>query len=421
MTSHLIRLIWNRKRHNFLLAIEIFCSFLVLFTVVLLGTHWLNNWRQPLGFNIERVWAISVDRKERAQDPVVSARQRDTYQQLFAMLADLPAVELAAGASLSPYSNSSWSQDVRLQDGRRLLYGVDSTTDAFGDLLALQIIAGRWFSKEDDAATVQPVVINRRMAREIFGEGNAVGQLIPERQELNSRGELPPARRVIGVIDDFRKDGEFSAPGPFLFYRMRLDVAPTSFNGAFRGPDAAWPPGVLLVRVAPGTTAAFEETLLTRLQAVAREWSFEVRPLIAEREGKLRLYAIPLIIVGTIAWFLLLMVALGLTGVVWQSVTERTQEFGLRRAEGATSRNVRRQVLVEIAIMTSIALVAGVVLVAQLPLLPLPPDVWVFPTSTFAASIALSVAAMYGLTLLCGWYPSRLATKIQPVEALRYE
>ena len=113
--------------------------------------------------------------------------------------------------------------------------------------------------------------------------------------------------------------------------------------------------------------------------------------------------------------------ALGLTGVVWQSVTERTREFGLRRAKGATIANVRQQVLVELTIMSSIALIAGVALVGQLPLLPLPTDIWVFPPSVFITSVVVSVAAIYVLTLLCGWYPSRLATRIRPAEALHYE
>ena len=68
------------------------------------------------------------------------------------------------------------------------------------------------------------------------------------------------------------------------------------------------------------------------------------------------------------------MVALGLTGVVWQSVTQRIREFGLRRAKGATIADVRRQVLVEMVIMTSLALIVGVALLGQLPLLPLPSD-----------------------------------------------
>ena len=96
----------------------------------------------------------------------------------------------------------------------------------------------------------------------------------------------------------------------------------------------------------------------------------------------------PLYIVGSIAAFLLMMVALGLTGVVWQSVTQRIREFGLRRAKGATIGNVRTQVLVEMVIMTSIALLAGVLLVAQLPLLPLPRDLSFVPGGVFVTSTA---------------------------------
>ena len=50
MTRHLLRLIWNRKRQNFLLTVEIFFSFLALFGVVLFAVHYANNSRQPLGF-----------------------------------------------------------------------------------------------------------------------------------------------------------------------------------------------------------------------------------------------------------------------------------------------------------------------------------------------------------------------------------
>ena len=61
------------------------------------------------------------------------------------------------------------------------------------------------------------------------------------------------------------------------------------------------------------------------------------------------------------------------------------------------------------------------VLLAQAPLLPLPRDLSVVPAGVFVTSIAVSAAAIYLLTLACGWYPSRLATKVQPAEALHYE
>ena len=106
---------------------------------------------------------------------------------------------------------------------------------------------------------------------------------------------------------------------------------------------------------------------MKRAMAVAADWSFEVQPLDAMRETSCGSTSTPLIVIGTIAGFLLLMVALGLTGVVWQSVTQRIREFGLRRAKGATIANVRRQVLIEMVIMTSLALLVGVVLLGQLP------------------------------------------------------
>jgi putative ABC transport system permease protein len=415
MTRHLVRLIWNRKRQNFLLTVEILFSFLTLFGVVLLTAHYINNSRQPLGYQIDRVWSLSVDRKESDADPAVKARHRQTYQQVLMAVRDLPQVESVSAAFTGPYANANWGSGTRLVGGRKVDFGVNNVTDTYAGLFNIPIVEGRWFSREDDAATWTPVVINRRLAQEIFGDGTAVGQIVPEERDPNGPPpdptDTPEVKRVIGVVEDFRQDGELSSPGNYLFYRMRLDPPK---------PNAALPERIY-VRLAAGTTPAFEETLVRRAMAVAGAWSFDVEPLDTMRVDKLREYTIPLMVVGTIAAFLLLMVGLGLTGVVWQSVTQRIREFGLRRAKGATIRDVRVQVLTEMMIMTSLALIAAVALVAQLPLLPLPSEMRVIPAPVFIGSIIVSVLAIYLLTLLCGWQPSRLATRIQPAEALHYE
>jgi putative ABC transport system permease protein len=415
MTRHLLRLIWNRKRQNFLLTVEIFCSFLTLFGVVLFAVQYANNARQPLGFEIDRMWSVTVDRKEADQDPAVKARHRETYRQLFVALREMPEVEGIAGSFTGPYANSEWGSGTRLPGGRQVNYGVNRVTDDFPQLFHIPIVAGRWFSREDDAATSKPVVVNRRLAREIFGDADPVGQIIPEERDPNAPpldpNDKPEVKRVIGLIDEFRQNGELATAESYMFQRMRLDDAEP--KGGL--------PDRLYVRLRPGTPPAFEEALVKRAMAVAGDWSFEVQPLDAIRRDKLRQYTIPLGVFGTIAGFLLMMVALGLTGVVWQSVTQRIREFGLRRAKGATIANVRTQVLVEMIIMTSIALVVGVFLVAQIPLLPIPRDLRLIPAAVFVASIVISVACIYLLTLACGWYPSRLATKIQPAEALHYE
>ena len=105
MTRHLLRLIWNRKRQNFLLTVEIFFSFLALFGVVLFTMHFVNNSRQPLGFDIDRVWSITVDRKENDEDPAVKSRHRATFRQLLVALREMPQIEVAAASFTSPYAN----------------------------------------------------------------------------------------------------------------------------------------------------------------------------------------------------------------------------------------------------------------------------------------------------------------------------
>ena len=154
------------------------------------------------------------------------------------------------------------------------------------------------------------------------------------------------------------------------------------------------------------------------LQAVAPTWSFEITTLSAMRDSYNRFAFAPLAAVGLVAGFLMLMVAFGVLGVLWQNVTQRTREMGLRRAKGAAKVDVQRQILGEILVMTSLALLAGVLVAIQFPLLDI---VYFVEPHVYAIGLAISVTAIYLLTLMCAWYPSRLATRVEPAEALRYE
>jgi putative ABC transport system permease protein len=175
--------------------------------------------------------------------------------------------------------------------------------------------------------------------------------------------------------------------------------------------------GDLLLRVAPGSTADLEERLLKTAQAIAPSWSLRLEPLETARRRNARIYLAPVLVVGLVAAFLALMVALGLTGVLWLGVTRRTREIGLRRAKGASAGDIAFQVLGEILVLTTLALLPGVLLALQLPLVGALP----VRGAVFAASLAFSIAGIYLLAVLCGWYPARLATRVQPAEALHYE
>jgi len=282
------------------------------------------------------------------------------------------------------------------------LYRVHGVGDRFQDVLGLETVRGRFFSREDDGAAFRPVVINERLARHAFGDQDPLGKVLP-----HDKDPTQPEMRVIGVVREYRPHGEFAAPFDLVFVRQTgVSVWP------------AFPPRVLLLKVRPRTPAAFEEKLLQRLQAVAPDWSFTVKALAEIREESHRQRLTPMTAFALIAGFLLLMVALGLTGVLWQNVTQRTREIGLRRAKGASAGAIHAQILGELAVITSLAVAAGTVVVVQFPLLDL---LGFVRPGVFAESLAVSVATLYVLTVMCGLYPSRLATRLRPAEALRYE
>ena len=175
---------------------------------------------------------------------------------------------------------------------------------------------------------------------------------------------------------------------------------------------------MLLVRVRPGTAADFEEKLVSKLRAAAPDWTFQSEPLELKRGQAGLAYLGPLIGYAVVAAFLLIMVALGLTGVLWLNVTQRTREIGLRRAKGATVFDVQRQIVGEVVVLTTLSVVAGAALAAQLPLLGLYGDV---PPAVFLAGLGIALLGIYVLTIACAYMPSRLAGSVQPADALRYE
>jgi putative ABC transport system permease protein len=400
MTRHLLKLVWNRKRSNALMILETCVSFLVVFAVVTLGIFFLDNYRRPLGFDWKNVWDVSVGQGRSEATPGTDfSAQKATFDRLLQEVRTLGPVEAAAGSMVIPFEQGGYSGRYKI-DGRSVDMDLDVATEGFDKVMGLQLVAGRWFQKADAAGAWNPIVINRDLARVAFGSGDPLGKPLGEARP----GERP--FRVVGVVSDFRKAGELMPKGNFMFQIRR-----------HMGSDDG-PPRHLLVRVRPGTPAEFEEALVKRMEGVAPDWSFEVKPLAQVRASSFRFFLTPLIVAGTLAFFLLLMVGLGLIGVLWQNLLQRTREIGLRRATGASSAAVQRQVLLEQLLLTSLGVLIGILLVVQIPVLDL---IGVLSHSVFTAGLLTAMAAIYLLSLLCVLYPSLLAARVQPAEALRYE
>jgi putative ABC transport system permease protein len=413
LIRHMLKLVWKRKRANALLILEIFASFLVLFAVARGVAATIIRWRMPLGFDYHNVWQARLSFPPKAAMSNEQAPQRRAaVQAMLREIGTLGPVESAAASNMPPYGGGGWTSSIT-HNGRRIDTERDFATDDFAKVMKLPILAGRWFSAEDDASGERVVVIDADLAREAFGNvAAAVGQRIETGKDQMSR--------VVGVIAPYRKDGELSQPKTYMLFHRALQSIPVGPVGGHawgidRLDDAI--PRELVIRVRPGTNAAFEETLIKRLHAVAPDYDVRIRHMEQVRDLKNRLYLTPAVALSVIAGFLIFMVALGLSGVLWQTVTRRTREIGLRRAVGATASSVHRQILGEVALLATIAVAAGVILIAQLPFIGGP----ALTPGSFAAGLATALATIYGITLLCGLYPSWLAGRVQPAQALHYE
>ena len=400
MTRHLFKLVWNRKRTNGLMILEIFFSFLVVFVVATLGIYFWDNYRQPLGYSWQNVWKVTVDMKAGNQDDdaTVAARLK-VLERLLGEVESLEPVESAAAAMVSPYEQGGWTMGTTI-NGREVEAEGSGVTTKLAEVLGLEVVAGRWFREEDSALAWDPIVIDQDLARTVWGDEDPIGK------QFGDPDPKETPLRVIGVVREFRKGGELAARNNFMFQHLRLD-APSWLQ-----------PRSILLKVRPGTPAAFEEELTRLLQGVAPDWSFQVKPLADERASTFRMLLAPLVAGGTVAFFLLLMVALGLFGVLWQNLLQRTRELGLRRAAGASRSAVHRQVLYEQVILTTFGVLLGAVVVIQIPILDL---VGFIRPQVFAAGLVFAMAAMYLLSTLCAFYPSTLASRLHPAEALRYE
>ena len=411
MIRHLLKLVWNRKRMNALIILEIFFSFLVVFVVSTLGLYLWDNIHRPLGFSYKDVLVASINMQQ-AGDDTFDAAQVATFERLLAETKALPAVEAAAGVMITPYSGGN-NDGVWQFNGRPIETDFNEATLGFDKVMGLQLVQGRWFQKGDEALSWEPVVVNAELARKVYGNGDPLGKRFGD----PSKDNMDPERRVVGVVNEFRKGGELSGAGNYMFTLKGAGFARELPGGDVSGGHGR-PPRNLVVKVRPGTPVEFEEQLAKRLQAVAPTWSFEVKPLSQMRTTAFRLILTPLVAGAIVALFLMLMVGLGLIGVLWQNLLQRTREIGLRRAAGASRSNVHSQVLLEQMILTSFGVLLGTVLVIQIPLLNL---IGFISPRIFLGGILVAMISIYLLAALCAVQPSVMASRVQPAEALRYE
>lgn len=401
MLQHLLTLIWNRKRANALLVGELFLSFIVLFGLGSLVAVVALAMRQPPGFAYNDVWEMRLTTNN-DQTP-----QNPTLRRLLAQLRATPGVaDVSLAAFSTPFSGYIMNSNIRVGN-KPLVSGAEvQADDRFAPLLDLELLEGRWFDKRDDAGKLPPIVINRELRRVLFGTGPALGQVV--RSSHSSNPKEFSEGRVVGITGSYRPGGDLGAPAPAVFVRRVLPDSAAGFTMFSH---------TLLVRVRPGSGALLEEQLVRTVAAITKTWSTSVISLPDSRAAGLATALAPIWAVGLVCAFLLLNVALGLFGALWQAIGQRRAEIGLRRAVGATGPGIRRQFVAETLVLTTLAVAPGLLLAAQLPLL----NAFGQPPAVYAVGAAGALVLVYGFAVLCAVQPSWQAAAIRPAVALREE
>jgi putative ABC transport system permease protein len=396
MLRHLLKLTWKRKTRNLMLSLEILLAFAIVFAIAAFGLRYWQLYRMPTGFDASDVWSVSMIHPDR-KDWIDGAG----YDALRRGLRELPEVAQVAFVTHEPYSMSSMGCAWKTPAGASAPCSKLDASDDLDKVLGLRMAEGRWFSPLDDGAAAVPAVLNRRMAAILFPGKPAVGQ-----QLVNPDPKEKQVYKVVGVVDDYRSRGEFMTPENFTFLRL----------GPAAGPRH---PRTILLKLAPGTARSFETRLHRRLKLIRNDLDYQIEPLADARKSMMTAQCTPLIVLGVIAAFMLVMVAFGLFGALWQNTTQRIPEIGLRRAVGARATDIYGQIVAEQLLLSSAAIVLGLVLLVQLPLTGALGDN--LDWGIFIAAAGLSMFVIYLLSLLCSLYPGWRASRLSPTEALHYE
>jgi len=286
-----------------------------------------------------------------------------------------------------------------------LIMGAD---DRFTEVQGGELVAGRWFTKPEQVSGASVVVLEEDAARKVFGR-----ESILEKQ-VNLGG------RPLTVIGLYQKPGNiFEPPGqaigailPYLTLDHQFFLDKT--NAVF---IAVKPKkGVTSEDAKEAVTVALRE--IRRLRP-AQQNNFDMitQDQILDTFNKITgVFFLVMIVLSSVG---LMVGGIGVMAIMMVSVTNRTREIGVRKAVGATQREILLQFLVEAATLTGIGGFIGIIVGLSLGRL-----ITAFMKIDAGVPVVLTLVAVsvsVGIGIVFGMIPARRAARLDPIEALRYE
>ena len=392
----------NRWGKIALLGLQLGLCFVVLVGSALLTRTLLNVLERARGFDRENVMTaqVSLSRSGYTKEKGLAFET--------ALLSELKNAPVVREATLTTHlpmgdegSGNTWDLAIpgyAPAKNESMEVVTDLEGPEFFRTMSISMVQGREFTSQDREGAPLVAVINEDMARRYWPKGNALGSTVVV-------GPNKQACQIVGIVRNYAYySPQDTDPEPVLYLPLMQHYQSQVF-----------------VAVRSRTTA--DAALPTLRQAVARLDSAlpleNVRTLKAVSEVRYQFSRIPVELLGVFALASLLVAALGLYAVMAYAVTERSREFALRMAVGATRAQIVRLV-VNGGLETVAAglLIGGVGAFFAIRLLRsmlfgvAPFD----PISFFSAALVLVITV-----LVAGLAPAGRAASIQPMEALRTE
>lgn len=321
----------------------------------------------------------------------------------------LPSVESAAFVAPMPFSGSNVGGDFTIEGrpepepGKGPGAYVRSITPEYFQAIKIPLRKGRYFTEKDQRGGIGAAIINETLSARYFPSEDPIGKYISNISANQNDGD-PERWEIVGVVGDVHHASLIKAATPELYLPYQQN---------------SWSWGNFFVRTMNDPAAlisSFTEAIRAGDKSVAVTSVQPLTQAISDTLAQARFYALLFTLFGVTG---LLLTITGIYGVISYTVTQQTQEIGIRMALGAERRDVLKLVIGHGLVLTFIGISVGVLVALGLTRLM---QTLLFGVSAIDPITFAGVAMALALTaLMACYFPARRAAKVDPMVALRYE